>query len=87
MLASGSLWWIFSVLGLHSKSGSNLLPVVLATNYEDFSLDSTFGCRVLFQNPDFMDVVRMDRLDGVTRRKSEVLDHEAIALSVGPVDV
>ena len=59
----------------------------IAPDYEDFSFDTAFGCRVLFENPDFMDVVRMDRLDGVTRRKSEVLDHEAIALSVGPVDV
>ena len=59
----------------------------IAYNYEDFSFDTAFGCRVLFENPDFMDLVRMDRLDGVSRRMSEVLDHEAIALSVAPVDV
>ena len=61
--------------------------IKIAPDYEDFTFDSSFGCRVLFENPDFMDIVQMDRLVGVSRKKSEDLDPEAIAESVKPLDL
>ena len=59
--------------------------IKLAPEYEHFSFDTTFGCRVLYENPEFMDLVRMDHLVGVSRRDSD-FDPEEIANSVLPIE-
>ena len=61
--------------------------IKIAPDYEGFTFDTSFGYRVLFENPDFMDIVHMDRLTGVSRKKSDDLDPEAIAQSVRPRDL
>ena len=38
--------------------------VRIAPKYEDFSFDTGISSRVLYDNPDFMDIARMDRLVG-----------------------
>ena len=60
--------------------------IKIAPKYGDFSFNTTFGCRVLYENPDFMDFVRMDRLDGVMQCNDSILDPEAIANSVRPLE-
>ena len=59
--------------------------IKLAPDYEDFSFDPSFGNRILYENPDFMDLVRCDELYGVGRKNSEI-DPEATANSVRPLD-
>ena len=60
--------------------------IKIAPNYQDFEFDTNFGCRVLYDNPDFMDIVRMDRLDGVPFGIDD-FDPEEIADSVREVVV
>ena len=59
--------------------------IKLAPEYQDFSFDPSFGGRILYENPDFMDLVRMDKLYGVGRKDSE-FDPEEVANSVRPLE-
>ena len=59
--------------------------IKIAPRYRDFNFDTTFGSRVLYENPDFMDIVRMDRLDGALSADAS-FDATAIAESVRPID-
>ena len=59
--------------------------IKIAPDYEDFSFDTSFGCRILYENPEMMDFYRMDRLAGVSRRDSD-FDPEEIANRVRPIN-
>ena len=60
--------------------------VKIAPAYEDFSFDTGFSSRVLYENPDFMDICRMDRLVGAMS-SSKLLDPREIAESVRQIEL
>ena len=67
---------------IHKMSPMKNDLIKIAPDYEDFS----FGGRVLFDNPEFMDIVSMDRLNGVSRKDSN-FDPEEIADRVRPLNI